>query len=222
MKTDDIESVISELCQIGARAVARYVEITGSPPGDMPEYFMPAYIFDHIGDEITMTLETSFLKLLGWSMDANGAQRSQTTTQDVKALTEAANLGSPRVDLVVFKDPHLPKDEQRILALVEFKRGWIDGAQIPGRRSDRDKLLMLLNHIDTSQYGVVCGWAPAANRDWARNDAMTVGDSWFEHQFELEGFPTSYYFCARLFGQKHRQFQPHETTAPEAPAMLPT
>jgi len=64
-----IEAVIRKLCDVGARAVSRYVEVSGMWPDDMPEYFMPGFIFDHLGDEITMTLETGFVKLLEWNAE---------------------------------------------------------------------------------------------------------------------------------------------------------
>jgi hypothetical protein len=105
--------------------VSRYVEISGLDPEAMPEYFMPAFIFDHMGGEVSMTLETNFLSLLEWNMDAKGGRREPPSVEDVKALALAADMGTPRVDLAIYADPHRPKEHQDILALVEFKRGRI-------------------------------------------------------------------------------------------------
>jgi len=141
------------------------------------------------------------LKLLNWNAEsARRSGLSRPSEKDLKSLSVAADLGSPRVDLVIFKNPHRAKDEQDFLALVEFKSGWIDGAQIPGRRGDRDKLLLLLQHIDTCPYGVVCGWAQAPNRKWACDNAKNLGDQWFETEFQLEEGAVPYFFCASVFG----------------------
>jgi hypothetical protein len=190
MKTNDIGTIITALCEHGARAVQRYVEISGVGPGAMPEYFMPAFIFDHMGDQVTMTLETNFLSLLEWNMHAKNGRRVVPSAADIKALSLAADLGSPRVDLAIFADPHRPKDEQDILALVEFKRGWISA-----EGGDRDKLLLLLNHIDSCKYGAVCGWTDKP--EYPRGEAQKFGDLWFEHDFELHG--RHCFFCARVF-----------------------
>lgn len=186
-----IETVVQRLCDAGARAVSRYVDVSGMDPYDMPEYFMPAFILDHLGDEVTMTLETSFAKLLEWNEDA----RIRGKLPERKLLALVADLGSPRVDLVLYKDPHRPKAEQDILALVEFKRGWISGGDDPGGRSDRAKERRVLLHIDTCPYGVVCGWARLADRDWAYTGAMETRDTWFQSQFQLKDDPTPYFFC---------------------------
>jgi hypothetical protein len=203
MKTDDIDVVIKELCRIGARAVCRYVEVTDLPPGDMPESFILAFIFDRLGNELKMTLESNFFKLLEWNMSSKTGRHSKPSIKDIRALASAANRGAQRVDLVIFADPHRPKSEQDILALVEFKSGWISGGgtDIPPGTSDREKLLLLLKHIDTSRYGVVCGWT--AKPQYQRNEARKVGDRWFEEPFDIHGTP--YFFCARVFGVNGNQ-----------------
>lgn len=194
-----IEAVIKELCNYGAQAVARYVDVTDTAPEYMPEYFMPGFILDHWGDHRTVTLETSFAKLLEWNEDSASRAGLRQPRSVLEVLSATDKLGSPRVDLVIFKDPHLPKKQQDMLALVEFKRQWIDGAQIPGRQGDRDKLRSILDYIDTCSYGVVCGWIRAAYRDGFYADALKAGDKWFETKFQL-GDGKSCFFCARLFG----------------------
>jgi hypothetical protein len=45
-----------------------YAEASGLlPDEDMPECFLAAFVFDHLGDEVTMTIETNSRKLIGWS-----------------------------------------------------------------------------------------------------------------------------------------------------------
>jgi hypothetical protein len=82
----------------------------------------------------------------------------------------------------------LPKDKQDIFALVEFKRGWIG--------DDRDRVLILLKHIHTCRYGIVCGWLGQANRDACYDNCVAAQDRWFEHPFHFDGVP--YFFCACL------------------------
>jgi hypothetical protein len=191
MKTDDIVTVIREFCKHGARAVSRYVEVSDLDPEAMPEYFMPAFIFDHMGNDVSMTLETNFLTLLEFNMHAKGGHRESPAMEDIRALAIAADLGKPRVDLVIYADPHLPKNKQPFLALVEFKKGWISA----GEGGDRDKLQRVLKHIDICKYGVVCGWA--ATPEEARDEARKVGDLWFEEPFEMGD--RKCFFCARVF-----------------------
>lgn len=136
-----LEDTMEKLCKAGARAVQRYAEVSGmSPDEEMPECFLSAYFFDHFGDEVTMTIETSARKLLGWNDDQRQRQGLLPAGPADLGL-DARRL----VDLILFKDAHLPKNKQNFFALVEFKSGWIDGA----RNGDRDKLLRLLKHIDT-------------------------------------------------------------------------
>ena len=179
-----IDTTIQKLCDTGAQAVQRYVVVSGLDPWYMPEYFMPAFMLDHLGDEVTMTLETKFSLLWAW----NDGDRSRPLPD---------GIGSPRVDLVIYKDPHLAKSMQSFLALVELKRGWVDGD--PDAPGDRHKLMGMLEYIDTCNYGVVCGWAKAVTRDWARKNAEKAGDRWFESKFELDGVP--YFFCASVFAR---------------------
>jgi hypothetical protein len=59
----NVDDVMQRFCAVGANAVRRYVDISGEDPWTMPEYFMPAFTFDRIGDQITATLETNFAYL---------------------------------------------------------------------------------------------------------------------------------------------------------------
>lgn len=91
-----------------------------------------------------------------------GGGSALPSIEDIKALSLAADIGTPRVDLVMFADPDRPKDEQGILALVEFKKGWI-----------------------SAEDGVVCGWTDKP--DYPRGEAQKADDHWFERPFDLGG-----------------------------------
>ena len=122
MKTDDITAVITALCEQGARAVSRYVEISGLDPEAMPEYFMPAFVLDHMGDQVTMTLETNFMSLIEWNMHSKTGRRALPSFEDIKALSLAANIGAPRIDLVMFADPHRRKTSRTFLPWSNSRR----------------------------------------------------------------------------------------------------
>ena len=43
-----IEAVAQRLCESGAHAIGRYVEVSGRDVWEMPECFMPASVLDHL------------------------------------------------------------------------------------------------------------------------------------------------------------------------------
>ena len=100
------------------------------------------------------------------------------------------------------EEEHRPKDQQDFLALVEFKRFYIDAGRDPppGRVSDRDKLLMMLAYLDTCPWGIVCGWANENHIQWQKATSIKpTHDRWYEKRIELpEGYTTPLFFCARL------------------------
>jgi hypothetical protein len=193
-----IEYFVQKLCETGAKAVVRYFNVSGVWP---PELFVTAFILDHLGDEFTMTMETGFTKLVDWNSDVRKRRGLSGPPLTDHLVAPTADLGAPCIDLIAFEGRDRPKNEQDMLALIEFKGGWIDGRQTPG--SDRNKILRVLQLIETCPYGVIAGWASSpANRDWAYRGALETGDKWFETKFELKGRPLS--FCARLFGPSAR------------------
>jgi hypothetical protein len=93
-----------------------------------------------------------------------------------------------------------PKDQQDFLALVEFKRGWLSADRIPGQESDRDKLLLMLDAIDTCPWGILCGWTSESHLQWQKDESIKgTNDRLFEKRIELPDETTPIYFCARLF-----------------------
>jgi hypothetical protein len=197
MNTDDIGTVIKALCVHGARAVSRYAEITGlDPKYHMPEYFMPAYICDHMGDQVVMALEPNFKLLLKGELYAKSDWYKEPSPQELAALHLVTKLGGSRVDMAIFADPHRPKNQQRILALVEFKK-WITNkgsTRATEGTWDRDKLIPILKHFTSCKYGVCCGWQ---NHEKAEITARQEGDLWHAEPFDLLG--RKYFFCARVF-----------------------
>jgi hypothetical protein len=200
INTDDL---MQRFCDAGAQAVRRYVDVSGDRHLNMPEYFMPSFVFDSLGGKTTATLETSFSYLVDWNAGARQRRGLPQQFRDARLLLLAQQLGGRRVDMVLFEgeEDHKPKDEQDFFALVEFKRGWIDAASFPGRISDRDKLLMLLDHIDTCPWGIACGWIPQNHYDWQQTQIRGSKDRWFESKIQLPDYDAPLFFCARLFAR---------------------
>jgi hypothetical protein len=44
------------------------------PDGDVPECFLATFVLDHLGNEVTMTIETNSRKVIGWSDGSAGAR----------------------------------------------------------------------------------------------------------------------------------------------------
>jgi len=198
----DIDTLMRIFCEAGAAAVSRYVEVSGLDPWTMPEFFMPAFILDHIGNSVTATLESGFHDMIERNKSVRMVQGSSETPHDERLLKLAQELNGRRVDMVLFESQEQgkPKDQQSFFALVEFKRGWIDADRQPGKISDRDKLLMLLEHIDTCPWGIACGCAPESHRNWQRSESDKTADRWFEVVVKLpDTYSVPYYFCARAF-----------------------
>ena len=196
----DIDLFMQRFCDAGAKAVCRYIEISGEPLSTMPEYFMPAFIMNCLGDDVTFTLETGFATLHTW----NGDSRERNLRNDLRVEEPLLSdeIYGRRIDMVIFEGQNegKPKHEQDIFALAEFKRGWIDSAKTPGKISDRDKLLMFMNFIDTSKYGIVCGYVNENHLNWQAKDVKRESkDRLFMAPIKQDN--KSYepmYFCARL------------------------
>jgi len=177
----------------------RYATVSGENPfDDMPEHFLQAFILDHLGNEITMTIETGLSKLARWNDD--GRKRLGMpplgASEEAALKSAAKNLGLRRLDMVVFDQvhPNQVKSDQGILAVVEFKKGaW-------ALELDRKKLLLILALIDTCKYGVVAGACRQSEIAEYETMAVSAGDIWFKSDVSLSDFDKErYIFCARLF-----------------------
>jgi hypothetical protein len=114
MDTSNINSVVELLCKWGASALTRYAHVTDLDIKFMPETFIQSYILDHMGDDVTIVLETHFNELLRWCLPKAAAD-------EVSAAISAADMGTKKIDLILFKNPHMPKAQQEVLALVESR-----------------------------------------------------------------------------------------------------
>ena len=63
IKTGDL----SHASDAAAQSVRRYFDVSGIGPKIMPEYFMPAFILDRLGDKLSAMLETNFRTLVEWN-----------------------------------------------------------------------------------------------------------------------------------------------------------
>jgi hypothetical protein len=200
----DIDELMRRFCDEGADAVRRYVHVSGEDPSTMPEYFMAGFILDHLGSEITATLETNFGYLAQWNNDVRKRRGLVERTDDERSLRLMRRLDGRRVDMVLFEgeEEHKSKDQQDFFALVEFKRGWISASRIPGQESDRDKLLLMLEHIDTCPWGIVCAWVLEDNLEWQKNESIKgTNDRWYEKKIDSSDGTTPGFFCARVFAR---------------------
>jgi hypothetical protein len=194
----DIDKVVQSICDAGISAMRRYAEISGEAPDDLPEYFMSSFVFDRIGSNLPMTLETRLSKLSEWNNDTRKARGlpPYSAEEEAKLLVLAEELRKPRVDMVLFRreKPTDPQDECDFLALVEFKKGEFS--------TDRLKLQKILPLIDTCPYGVTCGSLrnDSGYLEYHKKEAETAKDKWYQSDLlSLAGQSRSFYFCARLF-----------------------
>lgn len=196
----DIDPFMARFCEAGARALARYSQISGKDPSTAPEYFMAALVMNELGEfkengsQLALTLETPFSTL--WERNSDAKRRGgDPISSDLVKLGEES--GNPRVDMVIFQGGlGAPKDQYDFLALVEFKKGDIE------RGGDREKLLAVLKHIDTCPYGVACGWVESRNEyiEWQKGHADECNDRWYQAGVDpIQENDVRYLFCARLF-----------------------
>ena len=102
---------------------------------------MASYVFDHLGKEISMMPEVMVSTLWTW----NKAENDFPTPP----LPEEIR-GQQRIDLVLFTPQDVPKNEQRIWCLIEFKRDSRVGGDIT-------KMKSLLPLFDGCDFGAACG-----------------------------------------------------------------
>ena len=193
-----VDDVMQKVCRYAAEAVRRYVDISGTTPGDMPEYFMNSYVFDKLGSEITLTLETGTTELKSWDADTKARRSSKADVSNLVALKAAVQRldRSGRIDLVAFDGQSQAKDEEGMLALIEFKRWHLS-------REDRNKLADVLRYLETCQSGAICSLlhvndALLAWKKEEQADAARCGDHWIECRVDVPG---NYIVCACTFAR---------------------
>ena len=202
----DINTFVQEFCDTGARAVSRYAEVSDDDYMKMPEYFMPAFIFDNLRTPraaTTITLETSFTDLIARNASVRKRRGFAEQGHNDQLLRLAEQLGGRRIDMALFEGEaeQKPRNEQDFVALVEFKKGWIDSGTLSGKISDRDRLLLLLACVDTCPWGIVCGWIPQYHYDWQKNETLRTADRLFTSKIKIRDVAGPLLFCARLFAR---------------------
>ena len=190
-----IDDLIERICQYGALAARRYVEVSGEGLWTMPESFMPPFIFDRIGGTYSTTLETSF-EFLKECYEETRQRRGLPSRAESNRLTELRQeLGWRRIDMVFFEgeEEGKPKKDQDAFALVEFKRGYVS-------EGDREKLKMFLEYFDLWKWGVLSGWTTEDQRPTARTESP-----WHEVKIELpaEIDSTKCIFYAQYFSNPY-------------------
>ncbi|HTT78752.1 MAG TPA: hypothetical protein VMF86_03650 [Stellaceae bacterium] len=161
---ETIEPVIQRICDSAADALRRFFKLTDFPPDWMHESFMASYVFHRLGNEISMMPEVKVSTLWEWN---------RSTTNGPPQPLPDENLGQKirgqrRVDLVVFRPWNIPKNQQHIWCLIEFKRNAEVG-------SDICKLKPLLPLFVGCEFGAACGVADTDKwGDWLLEEPKTA------------------------------------------------
>lgn len=123
-------------------AATAYLESSGLGLETMPEYLLQGWIFATRHADWTMSMETPISKLLDWHR-ANGPIKG-------------------RVDLAIYDSTAPAKSAQPLIAIVEFKLGWVDLWKDIFRT--RDLLVTLAKKSTAPRLAIVAG---VAKREWA-------------------------------------------------------
>ncbi len=208
-----VDVVMKRIREVAAQAVCRYANVSGDSRNAMPEYFMPAYVFDKLGSTFTMTLETNSRTLRRWDEDAKrrrarltGSESLEPEKSELEEAIRRLDHGG-RIDLIVFDGKSHRKDCEGFLVMVEFKKWDRDKAQ-----ADRDKLLAVMSHVHTCPYGAICYLINSApDSEWAgelKEEARRHGDKWCCEPVldELKEGRGTFAICSELFS---RDAQPY-------------
>jgi hypothetical protein len=169
------------ICNAMEKAVRRYAEVSGLRLGnELIESFLPSFVFDRLGDQYAMTLETNTKRLLARDAMARGRAPDVEAGRAAELAATVRQLDpTERVDLVLYREQEGERSQWPFLALVEFKlwRGWPD---------DHAKLLRILQRLETCPFGIVCFIAAgAAAGGWLEpygESARQAGDVWLLSQ----------------------------------------
>jgi hypothetical protein len=145
-KLDDIQRMAISICDTALNALIRYHQLTDLSPSEVPEHFIQSFIFDRLGDHLSMTMETAVPTL--WLWGGGG---------DIPPELR-------KIDIVIYNKKQQIKKEQDALVLVEIKRHHDVG-------SDIYKLQKILPKLRTLKYGIVVGIIdPVVWSDWLVNE----------------------------------------------------
>jgi hypothetical protein len=196
--TPTIADAAQRVCEAAAEAVHRYATVTGlSPSEDLPERFITAFVLDKLGDEVTLTLETSLSKLWRWNLNAlKGLRLPIPENPEEEFALIAAELGAPRVDMAIWAGEG-QKDEQDCFAIIEFKNWKII-------ERERDKVYNIIKHL-ICPHGAICVvmQGSAESLGWAEDLARKDGDGWFAcNVAATPENPALYSVCIRYFDRR--------------------
>lgn len=168
-ESGELSIFMETFCRTGAAAIRNYVMLSGEHYSTMPEYFLGSSLFSTPSNGRAFTLETPLWQIHAWL-------KGRST---VPAMNP--ELSRWKIDLIVYDGLKPSPGEQLIWALVEVKNGYIDADPIVGRRTDRDKLLMIANWFGTSvPHLICCGSLSPDRRTYHIERAKHQGDLWFD------------------------------------------
>jgi hypothetical protein len=191
-------------CKKAAEAVWHYAEFSGEHTM-VPEYYVSSYIFREFsrefGSHFAMTLETNIGYLFDCNEEAKGRKQQNKPPAARQRFLEG--LGNARVDMVVYGGDSPEKSKQRFLGMMELKR-WKIAA------SDRDKLLNIMDVVDTCPYGAICGIViPGPDEEWREKErqyAAAANDRWYDQQVNQlpYGIEDKFAIWARAFPRRSK------------------
>jgi hypothetical protein len=103
-----IKQFIQQICDCAVEALPRFCELMDLPATEMHESSLVSYVFDCIGEKIS--LEPELMAKTIWQWNHNG----KPTPPGVKR--------QQRIDLTLFEPQDVPKNDQHPLCFIEFKR----------------------------------------------------------------------------------------------------
>jgi hypothetical protein len=186
-----IEPIVQRICDTAVEALARFYELTEFPPDWMHESFMASYVFERLGEETSMMPEVMVSTLWGWNK-TEGSRPPPPLPPELR--------GQQRTDLVLFAPQKVPRDEQGIWCLIEFKRdSRVDG--------DINKIKSLLPFFDGCDFGAACGVVDLKkyHSGWLdeervqteeRGERFVTSTPW---EVAIEGRQRSFVVCAWVF-----------------------
>jgi hypothetical protein len=102
---ENIEETATRICDAMAGAIELYASNSGCAPGDLPESFVSAYVFESLGPVLTMTMETKSSTLWEWSCDMRCRWGGLPTGEAPPAKPPGFyTVGTRRPDLVLYKE----------------------------------------------------------------------------------------------------------------------
>ena len=192
-----------KICAAGRDAVLRYYAVSDKDI-DVPELFLASYMFHQLGHELTLTLETKSRRLL-----------DHATVEGRDARTRMKGW---RVDLVAYdKGSDGSQKRGQVSALVEVKKGWLSDERKDDQRSDLQKILTLMQAIETVKFGVLAAHVAEVEREKKEKKAKDRGDAWYQLRIPIER-AQSLWFCVWMLERGKGSLFESRTTDPAYPS----